>query len=61
VAAVSLGGATRAYLAGVLGLTYADRARIHNMVNTGFSRFLYGNRGPVLASWNVAPHLREDG
>ncbi len=59
VAAVSHGGATRAYLAGVLGLTYADRARIHNMVNTGFSRFLYGNRGPVLASWNVAPHLGE--
>jgi len=56
-AAVSHGGATRAYTAGVLGLDFNSRHRLGLLANTAMARVVYGERGPALAAWNLAPHL----
>ena len=57
VGVVSHGGASRAYLTGVLGIAFGDRNRLRSLDNTAFGRIVYGRRGPFLASWNTAPHL----
>ena len=54
---VSHGGATRAYVAHLLGLPFADRERLAIVRNTGTVRIVYGRRGPVVSSYNVAWHL----
>lgn len=59
VGVVSHGGATRAYAARVLGLAFPQRRKLALLRNTGTARFAYGSRGPALAAWNLAPHLRE--
>jgi probable phosphoglycerate mutase len=56
-AAVSHGGATRAYAAGVLGLDFSSRQRLGLLANTAMARVVYGPRGPALAAWNLTPHL----
>lgn len=61
VAIVSHGGASRAYLTGVLGLEFPDRNRLRSLGNTAFGRVVYGTRGPRLAAWNAAPHLVPQG
>ena len=58
VAVVSHGGASRAFALGVLGQGYAERRRLALLGNTAYARFIYTPRGPQLASWNSAPHLR---
>lgn len=60
VAVVSHGGASRAYLTGVLGIEFADRNRIRSLDNTAFGRIVHGRRGPTLVSWNAQPHLDVD-
>lgn len=57
VSIVSHGGAIRALGTHVLGIDFADRSRLAVPANTAMSRFVYGERGSALASWNVAPHL----
>jgi broad specificity phosphatase PhoE len=56
-AAVSHGGATRAYATGVLGLDFALRHRLGLLANTAMARVVYGPRGPTLGAWNLTPHL----
>jgi broad specificity phosphatase PhoE len=56
-AAVSHGGATRAYAAGVLSLDFASRGRLGLLDNTAMARLVLGPRGPALGAWNLAPHL----
>jgi probable phosphoglycerate mutase len=56
-AAVSHGGATRAYVAGVLGLDFSSRQRLGLLTNTGMARVVYEPRGAALGAWNLAPHL----
>ncbi|NOX23652.1 MAG: histidine phosphatase family protein [Actinobacteria bacterium] len=58
VAVVSHGGASRAFVLGILGFDYPDRRRLSILGNTAFARVLYTPRGTQLASWNSAPHLR---
>jgi len=57
VAVVCHGGASRAYVTGVLGMGFTERLRIGSLDNTAFGRVVYGERGPVLGAWNMAPHL----
>lgn len=61
VAVVSHGGASRAYLTGLLGVNFAARNRVGSLDNTAFGRIVYGRRGPILASWNARPHLEAAG
>jgi broad specificity phosphatase PhoE len=60
VGVVSHGGATRAYLSGVLGLSWANRHRLHTLHNTAVARFVYDDGRPRLATWNAAPHLVDE-
>ncbi len=53
----SHGGATRAYLTGVLGLTFPDRHKLRSLRNTATGRVVYGPHGVRLASWNTGSHL----
>jgi len=57
VGVVSHGGASRAYLTGVLGVAFEDRNRLRSLGNTAYGRIAYGPRGPRMAAWNAAPHL----
>lgn len=57
IGVVSHGGASRAYLTGVLGLGFPERNRLRSLGNTAFGRIAYGERGPRLVAWNAAPHL----
>ena len=57
VAAVSHGAAIRAYATQVLGLGFAERNRLPVPRNSSMSRVAYFDGTPVLASYNVAPHL----
>lgn len=54
---VSHGGATRAYLARLLGIPFAERNRIASLRNTAWARIGFGPRGAALSEWNAAPHL----
>lgn len=54
---VSHGGAMRAFGTSVLGLEFATRHRLPVAANTSLAHFVWGERGPALASWNLAPHL----
>jgi len=57
-AAVSHGGATRALVSTVLGLSFADRNRISMVRNTAQTTLaLHSASGPRLVSYNVAAHL----
>ncbi len=57
VGVVSHGGATRAYLTGLLHLDFPDRQRIATLANTATARIVFRGDRAVLGSWNVAPHL----
>lgn len=57
VAAVSHGGATRAYVAAVLGLSFERRHRLGLLSNSAMGRVVYTEHGPALAAWNLTPHL----
>lgn len=57
IAAVSHGGSTRAYVTGLMGIEYRDRAKLGELGNTGYARLAYTARGPSLVSWNLTPHL----
>lgn len=58
IGVVSHGGATRAYLSGVLGLDFPRvRTAIRSLQNTGIAHVGYDRRGPALIAWNLAPHL----
>lgn len=58
IGVVSHGGATRAYISGVLGIDFPrTRTAIRSLANTGIGHVGYDQRGPALIAWNVAPHL----
>lgn len=59
IGVVSHGGATRAWVTEVLGLTYEDRGNLTILGNTGYARIVFGRRGPGLFSWNLVPHLEK--
>ena len=58
IGVVSHGGATRAYATGILGLEFSQRSRLGLLNNTGMARVVYGRNRPMLANWNLTPHLR---
>jgi probable phosphoglycerate mutase len=51
------GGATRAYVSGMLGIPFAEREVLPIQRNTAHSEIISGEEGPRLASYNVAAHL----
>ncbi len=57
VGVVSHGGATRAYVTDILGISYQNRNRLSILGNTGYARMAFTMRGPTVVSWNLAPHL----
>ncbi len=57
VGVVSHAGAIRAFLSGILGLEFLERERLGYPLNTGSSRVMFAEWGPVLVDYNVAPHL----
>jgi glucosyl-3-phosphoglycerate phosphatase len=57
IGAVSNGAALRSYLTRVVGLTFAERDRFPIPRNSSMSQVRYTALGPVLAAYNVAPHL----
>lgn len=57
VAMVVHGGATRAYVARLLGLGFAERGRLALLGNTAFARVGFPPTGPVLLQYNIAPHV----
>lgn len=56
---VSHGAVIRAYAAGIAGLGFRERNRIPVPRNSSMTRFVHGQHGVALASYNVAPHLDE--
>ncbi len=56
---VSHGAAIRAFAVNVMGMGFADRNRFPVPRNTSMSAVVYSDGGPVLASYNVAPHLED--
>lgn len=57
IGAVSHGAAIRAYVTNVVGLSFADRNRFPIPRNSSMSQIRQTPSGPVLAAYNVAPHL----
>lgn len=57
IGAVSHGAAIRAYITNVLGLSFVDRDRFPIPRNSSMSQVRLTPNGPVLAAYNVAPHL----
>jgi probable phosphoglycerate mutase len=55
--AVTHGGVSRAYVAHLLGTSFLDRHRLPLLDNTAMTRIVMSERGPLLADYNVAPHL----
>jgi broad specificity phosphatase PhoE len=51
------GGVARAYIAGLLGVPFADRQRLPELRNTAYAEVVFEPRGTRVASYNVAPHL----
>lgn len=56
-AVVSHGGVSRAYLAKVLGVGFADRYRFSQLRNTAMASFVFRHGVSRMSRWNVAPHL----
>lgn len=57
IGAVSHGAAIRAYVTNVVGLTFSMRDRFPIPRNSSMSQVRQTPSGPVLAAYNVAPHL----
>jgi broad specificity phosphatase PhoE len=57
IGAVSHGAAIRAYVTNVVGLSFANRNRFPIPRNSSMSQIRQTPSGPVLAGYNVAPHL----
>jgi len=57
IGAVSHGAAIRAYITNVVGLPFPDRDRFPIPRNSSMSQVRQTPSGPVLAAYNVAPHL----
>lgn len=57
IGAVSHGAAIRAYITNVVGLPFVDRNRLPIPRNSSMSQTRHTPTGPVLAAYNVAPHL----
>ncbi|MEN8040505.1 MAG: histidine phosphatase family protein [Actinomycetota bacterium] len=57
IGAVSHGAAIRAYVTSVLGLDFTERNRLPIPRNSSMSQVRQAAAGPVLAAYNVAPHL----
>lgn len=55
--AVTHGGISRAFVTHLLGTSFADRHRLHLLDNTAMARIVLTGGRPVLADYNVAPHL----
>jgi broad specificity phosphatase PhoE len=55
--AVSHGAVIRSYVLNVLGMPFAERNRLPIPRNTSMTSVLYADRRPLLASYNVAPHM----
>ncbi len=53
IAIVSHGGATRAYVTNLLGIDFRGRFRLGTLRNTRVGRIEFGQRGPLLAHWNM--------
>ena len=51
------GGVARAYVAGVLGVSFAERDALPVLRNTAHAEMVVGPRRTRLVSYNVAPHL----
>jgi hypothetical protein len=51
------GGVARAYVARVLGVSFAAREALPVLRNTAHAEMVIGQRRTRLASYNVAPHL----
>lgn len=51
------GGVTRAYVAGLLGIPFANRDVFPIPRNTAHSEIIYAADGPRISSYNVATHL----
>lgn len=56
-AVVSHGAVIRAYITHVLGLEFRNRDVIPNPRNTSYAQIRQTEHGPVLAAYNVAPHM----
>ncbi len=56
IGVVSHGGAMRALGTVILGLDFSTRQRLPVAGNTSLAHLVYGERGPALAAWNLAPH-----
>jgi broad specificity phosphatase PhoE len=57
IGVVSHGAAIRSYISGVVGLSFATRDRLPIPRNSSMSQVRQTQNGPVLAAYNVAPHL----
>jgi len=57
IGVVSHGAAIRAYVSSVVGLDFAARNRLPIPRNSSMSQIRQTPSGPVLAAYNVAPHL----
>lgn len=57
IGVVSHGAAIRSYITGVVGLSFPTRNRIPIPRNSSMSQIRQTPTGPVLAAYNVAPHL----
>jgi broad specificity phosphatase PhoE len=57
IGVVSHGAAIRAYFASVVGLSFPTRSRFPIPRNSSMSQIRQTPNGPVLAAYNVAPHL----
>lgn len=57
IGAVSHGAAIRAYVTNLVGLSFRDRNRFPIPRNSSMSQIRQTPSGPVLAAYNVAPHL----
>ena len=51
------GGVTRAYVAGLLGIPFANRDVFPIPRNTAHCEIIYAADGPRMSSYNVASHL----
>ena len=56
---VSHGAAIRAFIVNIMGMGFTQRERLPVPRNTSMSSVIYSDGGPVLGSYNVAPHLEE--
>jgi probable phosphoglycerate mutase len=57
IAAVGHGGATRAFVFHVLGMSFARRRSLGPLRNTAMVAISYTESLPAIAAYNVAPHL----